>query len=188
MGKTTALREEKLHSALGRLRMPIIIFDEEQRLEPLNGRGIALFEAENLRGDLLSARPSHPLSRLIQEILRTDSAKAARRKVTFPSGKHFIVESSGKSEKGSPRWLVLLLEPVDDVPIDEDAALARWPLTDRERDVGKLLLRGLSNESIARELEISPETVKTHVRNILEKSGTHSRAELLAFVLRSLRS
>src|ERR1700682_4257586 len=36
------------------LRMPIIIFDEQQRLEPLNGRGIALFEAENLVGDLLS--------------------------------------------------------------------------------------------------------------------------------------
>ena len=185
MGKTAAQREEKLHSALGRLRMPIIIFDEEQRLEPLNGRGIALFETENLRGDLLTARPSHPLSRLIEEILRTDAGEAARRKVTFPSGRQFIVESSGKSEKGSKRWLVMLLEPLDDVPLDEDAALSRWPLTARERDVGKLLLRGLSNESIARECEISPETVKTHVRSIFEKSGTHSRGELLAVVLRS---
>ena len=185
MGKTTALREEKLHSALGRLRMPIIIFDEEQRLEPLNNRGIALFEAENLRGDLLSARPSHPLSRLIEEILQMDSGGAARRKVTFPSGKHFIVESSGKSEKGSQRWLVMLLEPLDDVPIDEDALLARWPLTDRERDVGKLMLRGLSNESIARELDVSPETVKSHVHSILEKTGTRRRGELLAAVLRS---
>jgi DNA-binding CsgD family transcriptional regulator len=185
MGKASAQREEKLHSALGRLRMPIIIFDEKQRLEPLNGRGIALFEAENLRGDLLSARPSHPLSRLIEEILRTDAGEAARRKVTFPSGKQFIVESSGKSEKGSQRWLVMLLEPLGEVPIDEGAVLVRWPLTDRERDVGKLMLRGLSNESIARELEISQETVKTHVHSILEKSGTHSRAEFLAAVLRS---
>src|SRR5947207_15858247 len=168
MGKSSARREEKLHSALGRLRMPILIFDENQRLEPLNCRGVALFEAESLRGDLLSSRPSHPLSRLIEEILRKDAGAAARRKVTFPSGKHFIVESSGKSEKGSQRWLVMLLEPLDDVAIDEDAVLKRWPLTDRERDVGKLLLRGLSTESIARELEISPETVKTHVRSIFE--------------------
>lgn len=185
MGKTTALRGEKLQSALGRLRMPIIIFDEEQRLEPLNGRGIALFEAENLRGDLLSARPSHPLSRLIEEILQTDAGASARRKVTFPSGKHFIVESSGRSDKGPQRWLVMLLEPVDEVPIDEEAMLARWPLTERERDVGKLLLRGLSTESIARELDVSPETIKTHVHSILEKSGTHSRGEFLAAVLRS---
>ena len=185
MGKTAAQRDEKLHSALGRLRMPIIIFDEQQRLQPLNGRGIALFEAENLRGDLLTARPSHPLSRLIEEILRTDAGEAARRKVTFPSGKHFIVESSGKSEKGSQRWLVMLLEPLDDVPIDEEAVLARWPLTGRERDVAKLMLRGLSNESIARELELSPETIKTHVRSIFEKSDTHSRGEFMATALRS---
>src|SRR2546421_2166975 len=38
---------------------------------------------------------------------------------------------------GSQRWLVMLLEPLDDVAIDEDAMLARWPLTDRERDVGR---------------------------------------------------
>src|SRR5437763_8010225 len=102
-------REEKLRSALGRLRMPMIICDEEQRLQPLNGRGTALFETESLRGDLLTTRPSHPLSRLIEEILRKDSGEAARRKVTFPSGKQFIVESSGRSEKGSQRWLVMLL-------------------------------------------------------------------------------
>lgn len=185
MGKTTAQREEKLHSALDRLRMPMLVFDDQQRLEPLNGRGMALFETEHLRGDLLSARPAHPLARLIEEILRTDSGEAARRKVTFPSGKHFIVESSGRSEKGSQRWLVMLLEPLDDVAIDEDAVLARWPLTERERDVGKLMLRGLSNESIAREIEVSPETVKTHVRSIFEKSGVHSRAEFLARALRS---
>jgi DNA-binding CsgD family transcriptional regulator len=185
MGNTAAQRGEKLHSALDRLRMPIIIFDEEQRLQPLNGRGVALFETENLRGDLVSTRPSHPLSRLIKEILQTDSGGAARRKVTFPSGKQFIVESSGKSEKGSQRWLVMLLEPLGEVPIDEGAVLARWPLTVREGDVGKLMLRGLSTESIARELEISQETVKTHVHSIFKKSGTHSRAEFLAAVLRS---
>src|SRR5258708_28386222 len=143
MGKSAAQREEKLNSALGRLRMPIIICDGEQRLEPLNGRGIALFETENLRGDLLTTRPSHPLSRLIEEILRTDSGEAARRKVTFPSGKQFIVESSGRSDKGAQRWLAILLEPLGDIPIDGDAVLAKWPLTGRERDLGKLIRRGL---------------------------------------------
>jgi predicted DNA-binding transcriptional regulator len=47
------------------------------------------------------------------------------------------------------------------------------------------VLRGISTESIARELEISQETVKTHVHSIFKKSGTHSRAEFLAAVLRS---
>jgi DNA-binding CsgD family transcriptional regulator len=185
MGDRAAQRQEKLSSALERLRMPIIICNEEQRLEPLNRRGAALFEAENLRGDLLATRPSHPLARLIAEILQTDSGEAARRKITFPSGKEFIAESSGRSEKGSQRWLVLLLEPIGEVPIDEHAVLTRWPLTEREGDVAKLILRGLSNESIARELGISPETVKTHVRSILAKSGMSSRGEFLAAALRS---
>jgi DNA-binding CsgD family transcriptional regulator len=185
MSDHSARRSERLHSAVNRLGMPIIICDEEQRLEPLNGRGTALFETENLRGDLLSARPSHPLSRLVEEIRTMTSKEAIRREVTFPSGRSFIVESSGRSAKGEQSWLVMLLEPIGEVSIDEHAVLARWPLTDRERDTAKLMLRGLSNQSIARELDISPETVKTHVRGVLRKTGAGSRTEFLASALRS---
>ena len=128
MGNRTARREEALHSALDRLNVPIMICDEEQILQPLNGRATALFEAENLRGDLLTARPSHPLSRLIDEILRTDAGEVRRRMVTFPSGKRYAVESSGRSRKGLQRWLVLLLEPLRESSLDEQSALERWPL------------------------------------------------------------
>ena len=186
MANRTARREEALRSALDRLNVPMMICDENQILQPLNGRAMALFEVENLRGDLLSARPSHPLSRLVGEILRTDSAgQVTSRMVTFPSGKRYTVESSGRSQKGVKRWLVLLVEPFREVSVDEQSALERWPLTERERDVAKLVVRGLSNDRIAHEIGISPETVKTHVRSIFEKSGTHSRAEFLAAVLRS---
>lgn len=186
MGDRAAQREDALHSALDRLKVPIIICDEQQLLRPLNGRGTALFEAENLTGDLLTARPSHPLSRLIAEIHRANSAdEGARRMITFPSGKRYIVESSGRSEKGLERWLVLLLQPLRAISVDEQTALTRWPLTQREREVAKLVVRGLSNQAIGREIGVSPETVKTHVRNIFEKSSTHSRAEFLAAVFRS---
>ncbi len=47
------------------------------------------------------------------------------------------------------------------------------------------MLRGLSNESIARELDISQQTVKSHVHSILGKRGLHSRAEFLAAVLQA---
>jgi DNA-binding CsgD family transcriptional regulator len=186
MANRTARREEALRSALDRLNVPMMICDENQILQPLNGRATALFEAENLRGDLLTARPSHPLSRLIADILRSEvPGEVIRRMVTFPSGKRYTVESSGRSQKGLQRWLVLLLEPFREISVDEQSALERWPLTERERDVAKLVVRGLSNDGIAREIGISPETVKTHVRSIFEKSGTHSRAEFLAAVLRS---
>jgi hypothetical protein len=59
----------------------------------------------------------------------------------------YTVESSGRSQKGPKRWLVLLLDPVREASLDEQSAI--------------------------------------EVRNIFEKSGTHSRAEFLAAVLRT---
>ena len=130
MANPTGRREEALRSALDRLNMPMMICDESQILQPLNERATVLFEAENLRGDLLAARPSHPLSRMISEILQTQSRRTSQR-------------------------------------------------------FGPFCDRGMSNEAIAPDIGVSPETVKTHVRNIFEKSGTHSRAEFRAAVLRT---
>jgi DNA-binding NarL/FixJ family response regulator len=48
-------------------------------------------------------------------------------------------------------------------------------LTMRERSVLRLLGTGLSNGEIAAALDISPNTVRTHVQNILSKLGTNSR-------------
>ena len=50
-------------------------------------------------------------------------------------------------------------------------------LTDRELEVLRLVARGKSNREIARDLFISENTVKNHVRNILEKLQLHSRME-----------
>ena len=50
-------------------------------------------------------------------------------------------------------------------------------LTPRERDVLAMISQGFSNKSIARTLEISPETVKTHVKRIFLKLAVNTRAE-----------
>ena len=57
-------------------------------------------------------------------------------------------------------------------------------LTDREREVLGLLAQGLRNEDIAALLFISPQTVQTHVRNLLGKLGVHSKLEAVAFAVR----
>jgi DNA-binding NarL/FixJ family response regulator len=57
-------------------------------------------------------------------------------------------------------------------------------LTERELEVLKLVARGLNNRDIARELYISENTVKNHVRNILEKLQLHSRMEAVVYAVR----
>ena len=56
-------------------------------------------------------------------------------------------------------------------------------LTERERQVLTCLSRGSSQQNIATELGIDKGTVRTHVRNILNKLNAHSSAEAIAFYL-----
>ncbi len=57
-------------------------------------------------------------------------------------------------------------------------------LTDRELEVLSLVARGLNNREIAKDLFISENTVKNHVRNILEKLQLHSRMEAVMYAVR----
>jgi len=66
-------------------------------------------------------------------------------------------------------------------PADE---LARFGLTDREREVLLLLADGRSNPEIAQALFISPKTASVHVSNILAKLGVGGRVEAAAVVHR----
>jgi DNA-binding NarL/FixJ family response regulator len=57
-------------------------------------------------------------------------------------------------------------------------------LTDREIEVLRLVAQGMSNRDIAQALSISENTVKNHVRNILEKLHLHSRMEAVMYAVR----
>jgi DNA-binding NarL/FixJ family response regulator len=57
-------------------------------------------------------------------------------------------------------------------------------LTVRELEVLKLVAKGLSNREVAQQLFISENTVKNHVRNILEKLHLHSRMEAVMYAVR----
>jgi DNA-binding CsgD family transcriptional regulator len=59
-------------------------------------------------------------------------------------------------------------------------------LTDRERQVSQLLLRGHSSKSIARQLDIAPGTVMVHKRNLFSKLGISSQYELFSLLIDQL--
>lgn len=57
-------------------------------------------------------------------------------------------------------------------------------LTDREREILQLLAEGKANKEIATLLNISPYTVETHRKHILEKLNLHNPAELILYAVR----
>lgn len=71
----------------------------------------------------------------------------------------------------------------DPAPAPEAALFER--LTDRETEILQLLVGGLDRAGIARELHLSPNTVRTHVGNILRKLEVHSTLEAVTLAYAS---
>jgi DNA-binding NarL/FixJ family response regulator len=69
-----------------------------------------------------------------------------------------------------------------DTGMPQPQALAAFKLTPRQTDVLGLLLRGQSNKLIARELDLSVETVKDHVAAVLRALGVNSRTQAVLAV------
>ena len=67
---------------------------------------------------------------------------------------------------------------------DERSQVPGPRLTERELEVLKLVAKGMNNRDIGAELFISENTVKNHVRNILEKLQLHSRMEAAMYAVR----
>ena len=70
-------------------------------------------------------------------------------------------------------------------PEEEAVALLADQLTPREREVLELLVEGVGGQDIARTLGISPNTVRTHVQNVLTKLQVKTRLEAAAFAVRN---
>jgi len=70
------------------------------------------------------------------------------------------------------------------VPADSRAGMAGLGLTPRQADVLTLLLKGLPNKLIARELNVSVDTVKDHVAAVLRALGVSSRTQAVLVISR----
>ncbi len=80
----------------------------------------------------------------------------------------------------APRLLDDLLEDRAD-----SASPSSTALTHRERDVLELVSAGLSNREIAAKLFVSENTIKTHLRNVMDKYHFKNRAQAAAYIARS---
>lgn len=84
----------------------------------------------------------------------------------------------------SPAMAVKLMEEFKQMSRPDRSPVPGPKLTDRELEVLGLVAKGLNNREIAKRLFISENTVKNHVRNILEKLQAHSRMEAVMYAVR----
>jgi len=84
----------------------------------------------------------------------------------------------------SPSMAIKLIDEFKQMAKPERATGPALRLTERELDVLRLVAQGHSNKEIAARLFISENTVKNHVRNMLEKLQLHSRMEAVMYAVR----
>ena len=84
----------------------------------------------------------------------------------------------------SPSMAIKLLDEFKQMSRSDRQQVPTPRLTDRELEVLRFVAQGLNNREIAKQLFISENTVKNHVRNILEKLQLHSRMEAVMYAVR----
>jgi DNA-binding NarL/FixJ family response regulator len=171
----------------------------------LEQMGYETRQAQNGREALEAARQAQPALVLLEVNLAEVSGYEVCRELRDRFGDDIaIIFLSGDRTEPYDRVAGLLLGADDYIvkPFNEGELLARVrsalrhsaapqengsegdpaaeALTNREREVLKLLARGLIQAEIAEQLFISPKTVGGHIQRILEKLDVHSRAQAVA--------
>lgn len=95
-------------------------------------------------------------------------------------GRWMVLHGASLVADGARR-VAVIVEPANPARISP-LLMAAYGLSDRERDVTRLVLRGDSTAQIADELCVSPHTVQQHLKAVFEKTGVRSRRELVGRV------
>jgi len=158
------------------VRMPTVSGIDAARLirgdQP--GTRILMLTISDEEDDLFEAVKAGANGYLLKEISIDEIADAVR---SIHAGQSLITPSMASKLLTEFAELVRKEEPVpQDVPAPR--------LTPREMEVLQELAKGLSNRDIAQSLSIAENTVKNHVRNILEKLHLHSRMQAVLYAVR----
>jgi len=169
----------------------MVLLDDQRRHVEVNGAYLQLL---GYRRSALLGRPVYDLvvggplatTREWRAVLRQKQFTGVASLVRADGGQ-VTVEFAGHPEIVTGKQLVLFValrasrgnrRLRDDTP-----ALRSGFLTNRELEVIALLALGYTGPEIADELQLAHNTIRTHVRNAMDKLGTRSRAQLVAKAL-----
>ena len=122
----------------------------------------------------------------VESFTYTDSPVTNLSVANVEPGLHLVVFVPVHSQQDAGDWLLEgAAADANGAGRKEGPDTQRAPLTPREREIVKLLAHGLTGEEIAKELVISPETVRIHVRNARRRLGARTRPQAIALAIRS---
>jgi DNA-binding CsgD family transcriptional regulator len=98
-------------------------------------------------------------------------------RVRTRSGTWAVLHGACLTSSGAPR-IAVIVEPAHPARI-YPLLMAAYALTEREKDVTRLVLQGAPTTQIAAELTVSAHTVQQHLKAIFDKTGVHSRRDLV---------
>jgi len=109
-----------------------------------------------------------------------EPAEVAMARVLTRSGA-WVVLHGAALQSGSDTRVAVIVEPAHPARITS-LLMSAYGLTERERDVTRLVLQGSSTSQIAAELVVSPHTVQQHLKSVFDKTGVRSRRDLVGKV------
>ncbi len=162
-------------------RNPLLLIDDRRRYTDANDAACECLgvKREQLLGSRPGDRTPSDLQRRLAEMWpRLDDGEPLTTPWAFirPDGTRHDVFLHVHPDAIDGHDLLILLSAPPQVPAGG--------LTPRERQITALLAEGCDGREIAERLVLSPETVRTHIRNAMERSNARTRAHLIAIALR----
>jgi DNA-binding CsgD family transcriptional regulator len=139
---------------------------------------------EKLGGSSDGSRLPVEISAVATRLRRLDSLTAPlpRLRVPLKSGRWAVLHASWLSSS-SPDQIAVIIEAATSTDV-APMIMAAFGLTLRERTITGLVCQGLSTRLIADRLHLTTDTVQDHLKSVFGRTGTHSRGELVATILR----
>ena len=175
--------------AFTRSRNAMVLLDDQRCHVEVNGAYLALigYQRRELIGRPVYQLLAHgPLATTQQwEAALSQRQFTGQAEIVGAGGQHVMVEFAGHPELVTGRRLVLFVvlrtaRAGRTLPEPASSPTEARALSSRELDVVRLLALGLTGPEVAEELQLAHNTVRTHVRNAMAKSGARSRAQLVA--------
>jgi DNA-binding NarL/FixJ family response regulator len=143
--------------------------------------------AETVKKEMINARvivmDLLPVHEEIAEFVNAGVAGFILKDATFEDFVATIRSVADGAQVLPPRMTGTLFSQIAQVAVrrGRESALEAVRMTQREREVIALIAVGLSNKEIAHRLDIATDTVKSHVRNVMDKLALHSRLQIAAY-------